>query len=152
MNSRPVLVTGFTQGLGMGLLMIPLSTVAFATLPSELRAEGSAFFSLVRNLGSSVGISIMQALVTMHVQTVHASLAAHVAPSDPVVGAAMGASLRTSSGLAAIDAEINRQATMVAYVDDYKLMFIITLICMPMLLLMRQPRRTGGEPIHAAVE
>jgi DHA2 family multidrug resistance protein len=41
---------------------------------------------------------------------------------------------------------------MVAYVDDFKLMLIITIACMPMLLLMRKPRLAGGEPIHAAVE
>jgi DHA2 family multidrug resistance protein len=154
MSSRPVMTTGFTQGLGMGMLMIPLSTLAFATLPAELRPEGSALFSLVRNLGSSVGISIMQALVTIHVQVMHASLAAHVTPSSPVVRSTLPAAMNpaTVAGAQALDAEINRQATMVAYIDDYKLMFIITLVCMPMLLLMRKPRARGGETIHVAVE
>jgi DHA2 family multidrug resistance protein len=151
MNSRPVMVTGFFQGLGMGMLMIPLATVAFATMPGELRAEGSALFSLVRNLGSSVGISVMQALVTNHVQVMHESLAAHIVPSDPVVRAMLGANLK-GADLETLNAQINQQATMVAYVDDFKLMFVITLLCLPMLLLMRTPRRSGGEPIHVAVE
>jgi DHA2 family multidrug resistance protein len=154
MDGRPVMTTGFTQGLGMGMLMIPLSTLAFATVPAELRPEGSALFSLVRNLGSSVGISIMQALVTIHVQVMHASLAAHVTPGNPVLRSTLPATMNpaTTAGAQALDAEINRQATMVAYIDDYKLMFIITLVCMPMLLLMRKPRMRGGETIHVAVE
>ena len=154
MDSRPVMISGVVQGLGMGLLFVPLSTLAFATIPASLRPEGSAFYNLVRSLGSSVGISLMQALLTQHVQTMHASLAAHVIPSDPVVRSGLAAMLNPAlpAGAAALDAEINRQAMMVAYVDDYKIMFIITLICMPMLLFMRKPRAVGGEPLHAAIE
>ena len=154
MNGWPVMISGFYQGLGAGLLFVPLSTLAFATLPNRLRPEGSAIYTLVRNLGSSVGISLMQALVAQNVQKMHASLGAHVVASDPVARAAFGPGLTAASpaGLASIDAEINRQATMVAYVDDYKLMFIITLICLPMLLFMRKPRGARGEPIHVAVE
>ncbi|MDB5446525.1 MAG: drug resistance transporter, EmrB/QacA subfamily, partial [Phenylobacterium sp.] len=154
MDSRPVMVSGVIQGLGMGLIFVPLSTLAFATISPSLRPEGSAVYTLVRSLGSSVGISLMQALLTQRAQTMHASLAAHVIPSDPVVRSALGAMLNPASpaGAAALDAEINRQALMVAYVDDYKVMFVITLICMPMLLFMRKPRSAGGEPFHAAVE
>ena len=65
--------------------------------------------------------------------------------------AALGSSLKSPAGLQALDAQINQQAMMIAYIDDFKLMFVITLLCMPMLLLMRKPRRGGGE-IHVAVE
>jgi DHA2 family multidrug resistance protein len=154
MDSRPVMVSGFTQGLGMGMLFVPLSTLAFATIPPSLRPEGSSLYTLVRNLGSSVGISLMQALITTHTQAMHASMAAHVVPGDPVMRATLPPmfDLGAQAGIAALDAEINRQALMVAYVDDFKLMFIITLICMPMLLLMRKPRWSGGEPIHVVAE
>ena len=66
---------------------MPLSTLAFATLPPHLRPEGSSVYTLIRNLGSSVGISIMNALVVANTQTMHASLAAKIVPSDPVVRA-----------------------------------------------------------------
>jgi DHA2 family multidrug resistance protein len=105
-------------------------------------------------MGASVGISIMQALVVANTQTMHASLAAKIIPSDPVVKSGLPAMFNPFSipGLQALNAEITRQATMVAYVDDFRLMFFITIACMPMLLLMRRPRRAGGEPAHAAVE
>ena len=154
MTSTPIIVSGIIQGLGIGLLFVPLSTLAFATIPPALRAEGSAVYTLIRNMGASVGISIMQALVVANTQTMHASLAAKIIPSDPVVKSGLPAMFNPFSipGLQALNAEITRQATMVAYVDDFRLMFFITIACMPMLLLMRRPRRAGGEPAHAAVE
>jgi len=154
MTSRPIIVSGLIQGLGIGLLFVPLSTLAFATIAPELRPEGSAVYTLVRNLGSSVGISIMQGLLVSNTQTMHESLAGKIIPTDPVVRDNLPAMFNpaTESGITALNAEITRQATMVAYVDDFKLMFIITILCMPMLLLMRRPRRGGGEPAHAAVE
>jgi DHA2 family multidrug resistance protein len=97
----------------------------------------------------------MQALVVSNTQTMHESLAGKVVPTDAVVRSGLPAifNLRTESGLSALNAEITRQATMVAYVDDFKLMLIITLACLPMLLLMRQPRRSAPlDPAHAAVE
>jgi DHA2 family multidrug resistance protein len=154
MTATPLIVSGVIQGLGIGLLFVPLSTLAFATVAPELRAEGSGVYTLVRTLGSSVGISIMQALLVSNTQTMHASLASKVIPSDPVVRDGLPAMFNpaTEAGLTALNGELTRQATMVAYIDDFKLMFIITIACMPMLLLMRKPRRGGGAPAHAAVE
>jgi DHA2 family multidrug resistance protein len=154
MDSTPIIVSGVVQGLGIGLLFVPLSTLAFATVSPALRAEGSAVYTLIRNLGSSVGISIMQALVVSNTQAMHASIAGRLDPADPVVTSGLPAmfDLHTAAGRLALNAEITRQANMVAYVDDFKLMFFITIACMPMLLLMRRPRRAGAEPVHAAVE
>ncbi|WP_293904700.1 DHA2 family efflux MFS transporter permease subunit [Phenylobacterium sp.] len=155
MGETPIVVSGIVQGLGIGLLFVPLSTLAFATVPAAIRAEGSAVYTLVRNLGSSVGISVMQALLVANTQTVHASLAARIVPTDPVVRDGLPAMFNpdTLAGLLSLNGEITRQATMVAYIDDFRLMFIITIACMPMLLLMRRPRRAGApDPAHAAVE
>jgi DHA2 family multidrug resistance protein len=133
---------------------VPLSTLAFATLPPHLRPEGSSVYTLVRNLGSSVGISIMNALVVANTQTMHASLASKVVTSDALVRATLPAGLNPASaaGITALNGEVTRQASMVAYVDDFRLMFLITIACMPMLLLMRKPRPIGGEPLHAIVD
>jgi DHA2 family multidrug resistance protein len=154
MTAMPFITSGIIQGLGVGLLFVPLSTLAFATIPPHLRPEGSSVYTLVRNLGSSVGISIMNALVVANTQTMHASLASKVVTSDPVVRAALPRMLdpATTAGITFLNGEITRQASMVAYIDDFRLMLIITIACMPMLLLMRKPRAVGGEPMHAAID
>ena len=154
MTEMPFITSGIIQGLGIGLLFVPLSTLAFATIPPHLRPEGSSVYTLVRNLGSSVGISIMNALVVANTQTMHASLASKVVATDTVVRAALPKMLdpATTAGITSLNGEITRQASMVAYVDDFRLMFIITIACMPMLLLMRKPRPVGGEPLHAIVD
>jgi DHA2 family multidrug resistance protein len=154
MTATPLITSGIIQGLGVGLLFVPLSTLAFATVPPHLRPEGSSVYTLVRNLGSSVGISIMNALVVANTQTMHASLAAKVIASDAVVRADLPATFNpaTTAGIVGLNAEITRQASMVAYVDDFRLMLIITIACMPMLLLMRKPVSVGREPLHASVD
>jgi DHA2 family multidrug resistance protein len=154
MTSQPIIISGVIQGLGIGLIFVPLSTLAFATVAPQLRAEGSAVCTLIRNMGSSVGISIMQALVVANTQTMHASMAARVIPSDPMVRDTLPSVFNpaTPGGLAALNGEITRQATMVAYVDDFRLMLYITLACIPMLLLMRRAGPGSGGPAHAAVE
>ena len=155
MTSRLVIVSGIIQGFGIGFLFVPLSTLAFATVPPVLRPEGSSLYTLIRNMGSSVGISIMQALMVSNTQVVHASMTAHLDPANPTVRSGLTAAMNpaTTAGAVALNNEITRQASMVAYVDDFRLLFLITLACMPMLLLMRAPRfQADGEPAHVAVE
>jgi DHA2 family multidrug resistance protein len=147
MNSGPFIWSGILQGFGIGLIFVPLSTLAFATVPPHLRAEGSSVYTLIRNLGAAVGISIMQGLMVTNTQAMHESLASKMNPSDPQVMADIGQRMNSSGGLQALNAEITRQATMVAYIDDFKLMLIVTLLCMPMLLLMRQPKRKAPQGV-----
>ncbi|MGH7023134.1 MAG: DHA2 family efflux MFS transporter permease subunit [Caulobacteraceae bacterium] len=151
MNATPIIVSGLIQGVGVGLIFVPLSTLAFTTLPAGLRSEATALYTLARSLGSSVGISIMEALWTSNTQVVHAGLAANIGPANPVASAALGPGLGSGmpGGLAALNGEITRQAAMVAYIDDFKLMMLITLGCMPLLLFMRTPLPEGA---HAFVE
>jgi DHA2 family multidrug resistance protein len=132
---------------------VPLSALAFTTLPAGLRSEATAVYTLMRNLGSSIGISIMEALWTHNTSIAHAGLAAHIAPGDTVERAVLGPSLGAGApgGLAGLNDEITRQAAMVAYLDDFKLMIFITLACMPLLLMMRTPRIASGDA-HAFAE
>ena len=151
MTVAPVVFSGVIQGVGIGLIFVPLSAQAFITLPSSLRPEATALYTLVRSLGSSVGISIMEALWTRNASVSHADLAAHVNPSNPVVASQLGQTLSSASGLDVLNGEITRQAAMVAYVDDFWLMVFITLACMPLLLLMRTPR-FESQGVHAYVD
>lgn len=154
MSTTPFIISGIIQGFGIGLIFVPLSTLAFATVPPHLRAEGSSVYTLIRNLGASVGISIMQALVVFNTQAMHQSMAGEVIPTDPAVAADLAARGVGSSiaSWAALNGEITRQATMVAYLDDFRLMLVVTLLCIPMLLLMRQPKRKAAGPVHVEVE
>jgi len=153
MTATPLLVSGAIQGLSIGLIFVPMSTLAFGTLPAELRSEASSLYTLIRNLGSAVGISIMNALVVANTETMHASIAANVVATDPITRAQLPPGTFTSSaGLMALNGEVTRQATMVAFVDDFRLMFVITLLCMPILLLLRKPKTLDPDARHAAID
>jgi len=145
--------TSIVQGLGLGLVFTPLQVIAFATLPSELRTDGTALFSLMRNVGSAIGISITSFLLAQNTQIMHASLAEHVTPFNRMLqtgGAYLIWNDATSAGLAALNAEITRQASIVAYVDDFKFMLLISLPTALLLLLMRRPN-TAPQADAAAV-
>jgi MFS transporter, DHA2 family, multidrug resistance protein len=155
MSQTPFIISGVIQGFGIGLIFVPLSTLAFATVSPQLRSEGSAVYTLIRNLGAAVGISIMQALVVTNTQAMHESLAGRLNLSDPVVQSDLGSKIDLSSiaGLEAMNGEITRQATMVAYVDDFRLMLWVTILCVPMLLLMRKPKsRPQAGATHVEID
>jgi DHA2 family multidrug resistance protein len=99
--------------------------------------------SLMRNLGGSIGISVLEALLIQNTQIVHSRLIEHLRPDNPLAQAPLLAapfSLTTPSGIAALNAEVTRQAAMVAYVNDYALMMMIVLLLIPLLLLVRRAR------------
>jgi DHA2 family multidrug resistance protein len=150
MGPTPVAVSGFVQGLGMGFIFIPLNLVAFATIAPHFRTNASSLMNLMRSLGGSVGISMLVALLARNLQVSHADLAAEVTPASmPPLDPAM-LSLLGSGGhalLAMIDAEINRQAAMIAYINDFYLMMIVTVAALPLVLLMKKPPpRPGRAP------
>lgn len=156
MDGVPVFWSGVFQGLGTGIAYVPMAALTFATLAPDLRNEGTALFSLTRNIGSSVGISVVQALLVSNTQVVHASLAAQVSPynlaaRDPQ----LLAQLSSHSGLAGFNAALTGQASMIAYIDDFQLMLVLTLLAMPLLLLVRVNKAGAAKPEdapHVAVE
>jgi DHA2 family multidrug resistance protein len=147
MDERPVIVSGILQGFGVGLVYVPLSTLAFGTLPIALRNEGTAFFNLLRNIGSAIGISVVQFLLTQHTQVLHARLGEHILPYQTAPGGAIDPT--NTPALAAMNAVISRQAAMIGYLDDFKLMMVITIAVIPLLFLLRQPTYKP-DPQHAA--
>jgi DHA2 family multidrug resistance protein len=148
MDGWPVVTSGILQGFGVGIVYIPLSTAAFATLSPSLRTEGTALFNLLRNLGSSIGISAVQIMLTRNTQILHADLASHITPYGAALDAGLRAehfSLASPAGLAALNAEITRQAGMIAYLDDYKLILVMTVALIPLLFLLKPARRRQSE-------
>src|SRR6185312_12557119 len=152
MDAWPFVTSGIVQGLGIGLLFVPLSVTAFATLSPALRSEGTAVYTLIRNMGSSVGISMMQALDTRQMAVAHADMAGKLSPGNPVQFGLLpppGAAPGGNAGLAMLNAEITRQASMVALVDVFRLMLLLTICIAPLLLIMRKPKAApaAGEVV-----
>jgi DHA2 family multidrug resistance protein len=139
--------TGVVQGLGIGFVFPPLTAVAFASLEPRHRNEGTALFSLVRNLGSSVGISLVVSALSRESRANHAALAGRLEASDLPLRLAIESGawrIDTPEGLAAIEAELVRQATTIAFLQDFRLMMWVCLATMPLVLLLRRPR--AGPP------
>src|SRR5579885_2666710 len=152
MGMAPVVVTGVLQGFGLGFVFTPLSIITFSTLPRHMLTQGTAIFSLMRNIGGSVGISIVEALLAQNTQIVHSQLVEHLRPDNPMAWRALKApfSLTAPSGIAALNAEATRQAAMVAYIDDFMLMMILVVVGIPLLMLLRRPRRAAPGAAVAA--
>ena len=148
-----IIRTGIVQGLGLGFIFVPLSTVTFATLPPDLRTEATGLFSLMRNVGSSIGISVVTALLAQYTQINHATLVEHVTPYNPMMQAPMLPGMwdpATPSGLAALDAAVTQEAATIAYLNDFRLMMYVVLLALPMLFLLRRPQRARAAPAAAA--
>ena len=126
---------------------VPLSTITFATLTPEFRTQGTAMFSLVRNIGSSIGISLVIFLLGHNTQVMHAELVEHITPFNDALQAGSASriwDLTTAAGRVALNAEITRQATIIAYNDDFKLMMIVALAALPLVMLLRRAKTQGN--------
>jgi DHA2 family multidrug resistance protein len=146
MDGRPVFWSGVVQGFGTGVAYVPMAAMSFATLSPELRNQGTAMFSLMRNIGSSIGISVVQALLVSNTQVVHSTLAAHVTPYNLAARAPqLAQQLGSSTGIAALNARVTEQAAMVAYIDDFHFMLIITLLTLPLLFLVRPGGKRSAD-------
>jgi MFS transporter, DHA2 family, multidrug resistance protein len=142
MGSSLIIVSGFIQGLGIGFTFVPLSTATFATLAPRLRNQGTPIFSLLRNIGGSVGISVVQALLTHGSAQAHAQLASEVAAGNRgLIGLPSLIDPQTTGGLAVLNVEVSRQAALIGYVGDFSIMMVVTLLTIPLLLLIRRPDR-----------
>ncbi len=147
-TQNTIVVTSIIQGIGLGLLFVPITTAAFSTLPHQLRTGGTAILTLVRNIGSSVGISMVIANLTNEANYMHARLAAQVTPFNdalqmPDVHRILN--MATDTGRAMMDLMITQQATMIAYLNDFKLLMVLTLAMMPLVFIIRAARRAPTE-------
>ncbi len=137
--------TMIVQGAGLGFVFTPLQVVAFYTLDSALRTQGTSLLSLMRNVGMAVGISITEAFQVQMSQVAHASLSSNITPFDRTLQAG-GAITRyldpmTHHGAALLSSMIDQQAEVIAYVDTFKFMMVVAIPAALCLLLMRRPPR-----------
>lgn len=149
-------LTTLTQGVGLGIVFIPLQVVAFATLPADLRGDGTALFSLVRNVGSALGISISSFLLAQTTQIMHARIVEDLTPFNRMLqtgGAYFFWNSATAPGRAALNAEVTRQASIIAYINDFKFMFVVCLATACLLLLLRRPPASSADAVkHVSIE
>ena len=148
MTSMPIMVSGLIQGLGTGLLFAPLTTLAYVTLSPVHRTEGTIVSTMARSLGSSAGISVIQAGVISQTAMAHSVLAEHVQPSDPVYASVNPAFMNPADplGIQILNGEVSRQAGMIAYDAVFGDMILMVVFMVPLLLLVRPP--APAAPIH----
>ena len=149
-----IVSVGFIQGAGLGFLFVPLTTMAFSTLPAHMRGDGTGLYNLSRNIGSSVGISVVTALIVENTQSNHESIAAYVTPFNRAFDAvaAQGLSPLTAAGRAALNDVITLQSTIIAYMDDFKLLMLMSLAVMPLVLLLKKPQAAPAMDHSAVME
>jgi DHA2 family multidrug resistance protein len=152
MGSGPILFAGLAQGFGLGCTFVPLNLLALSGLPHHILTQGTAIRALMRMLGGSIGIAILETQLSQNTQIVHSRLVEWLRPDNPLAQPPFLAppfSLTDPSGIAALNHEVTRQAAMIGYLDDFKLMMIVILCSLPLLLLVRVPKR---EPAAAAAD
>ncbi len=157
-STARIALTITLQGAGLGFIFIPLQVLAFATLAPQYRTDGASLFSLCRNLGAAIGVSVTSAMLAHNTQALHAEIGVQVNPFNRALqthGAVHHLwDPATHQGAALLDQVVNQQAQIVAYIDDYKMMIFTTLPSLLLLFLMRRPRRVLGAAAetHAAME
>jgi DHA2 family multidrug resistance protein len=149
MDQSMVIWSGLLQGLGAGMVYVPLAAVTFTTLAPALRNEGTAIFSLMRNIGSSIGISIVTALLTRNTQIMHSRLAENITPYfnpwHPLPP-------MTAAGAEMVNHTVTSQAAMIAYNNDFKMMLILSLVAAPAVVLLQITKKAAADEAPVVVE
>ncbi|MDQ2081184.1 DHA2 family efflux MFS transporter permease subunit [Xanthobacteraceae bacterium Astr-EGSB] len=149
-QARTIAIVSIVQGVGLGLVFVPLSTVAFMSLPAHLRTDGTSMLTLVRNIFSSIGISVMIAELSRTTTAVHSQLVEHVTPFAAALAMPDVASvidMTTQAGQALLDSIVTKQAAVIAYSNDFKMLMLLSLVALPLILVVgssRTGRRGGG--------
>jgi DHA2 family multidrug resistance protein len=154
-----IVVISVLQGFGFGLVFVPLSTVAFLTLPNDLRTDGTSMLTLMRNVASSIGISIVISQLTEGSRRVYANLSEHINPFNhamqmPNVRGMID--MNTDTGRAMADAMVKAQAQIIAFSHDYQLVMLFILASIPLTIMIgstKAARRAQSvAPDHAVIE
>jgi MFS transporter, DHA2 family, multidrug resistance protein len=154
-SGTTIAVTSVIQGFGIGMLFVPLSTIAFLTLRNDLRTEGTAMLTLIRNIFSSIGISVMIAELTSTTTVMHARLVENVTPFNDALrmpNVASALNMASDAGRALLDLIVTQQAAIIAYANDYKMLLVLAVVAMPLVLFVGSSRvvqQLGKRQAHA---
>jgi DHA2 family multidrug resistance protein len=136
------------QGFCMGCFFNPMTVMAFITLPAHLRGDGTALHALARNIGSAVGISITTFTLAHNIQVLHEEISTRVTPFHRALLDNLTISQwlnpATGPGARLLDSMVNREAQIIAYSNDYRLLMLSAL---PTLLLLFLLRRAAPAPV-----
>jgi DHA2 family multidrug resistance protein len=154
MDGGLIMTSGFFQGIGLGLVFVPLNTLAFATIAPRLRVDATAFFSLIRNVGQGVGISLVTTVLAHMIQVNSSELATRVSLDSPAVRDFPGMLQGSISAVQSLGGLVMQQAAMIGYLDDFWLMAIVTVASAPLVLLLRRPKTAPikPDPAHTVSE
>jgi MFS transporter, DHA2 family, multidrug resistance protein len=153
-SSRTIVICGLVQGFGMGFVFIPLSTVAFLTLAPHLRTDGTSMLTLVRNVASSAGISVVIANLTNMTTTFHSQLAEHMTPFNDALRAvdvSRVLDLATDQGRAIADQMITLQAVIMAYANDFMLLTAVCVLAIPFVFAIGSTASLRGSKVAIEV-
>jgi MFS transporter, DHA2 family, multidrug resistance protein len=148
---QPVATSGVIQGFGVGFTFVPLTTLAFSSVAPELRTEASVLYSLVRNMGSSIGISFVVSMLAVSSQANQSRLVEFFSVFDTSRWATVERVFGEDS-TALLAHEIGRQAQSIAYVNDFALMLLISLAALPLLFVFRVPKHAPAVDARLALE
>jgi DHA2 family multidrug resistance protein len=151
-SGQAIAINSVAQGFGLGFIFVPLNTIAFASLPGELRTEGAALWTLIRNIGSAVGISIVIARLTSSITMFHSQFVEHVTPFNDAMRMP-SASMLSGHGLpslAMLEGIVTQQAAAMAYSNDFLFMTFISLCAFPLLALIRSPKAVAAAASREA--
>ncbi|HEY4200908.1 MAG TPA: DHA2 family efflux MFS transporter permease subunit [Devosiaceae bacterium] len=153
MDSGPIMLSGVVQGLGLGLVFVPLSTLTFATIETKYRLDATSMFNLFRNVGSGVGISLVTTVLAQGSQINHSELAERIAIDRQPVQDLLHSGGDPSTLLGNLDGLVSQQSAMIAYVNDFWLMMLVTLVSIPIVFMLRKPKVAPKlDPAHMMAE
>jgi MFS transporter, DHA2 family, multidrug resistance protein len=158
-GAREIVILSIIQGFGFGLVFVPLSTVAFLTLPNHLRTDGTSMLTLMRNVASSIGISIVIAQLSEGTRRTYAILSEHITPFNHAMqmpDVAGMIKMNTDGGRALADVMVATQAQIIAFSHDYQLVMIFILCSIPLAIMIGSTKATlrkqAAGPEHAVIE
>ena len=148
MTAGPIMSSGFVQGLGTGLMFAPLSSLSFATLSRTLRPDGTILSNMARSLGSSIGISMVQATLVRQSAMDFSRLSEHVTAGNPALFSALPRSIPAEStlGLQMLKSQVARQSAMQAYDFVFAWMALMLLLLLPLIAILKRPPQTEAVP------
>src|SRR5690348_2403612 len=158
-SASEIVTISIFQGFGFGLVFVPLSTVAFMTLSNQLRTDGTSMLTLVRNVASSIGISIVIAQLTEGSRRIYAILSEHINPFNQAIqmpDVSRLINLNSDTGRALADVMVAVQSQIIAFSQDYQLVMLFVLCSIPLAVMIGRTkaalRKQPAGPEHAVMD